>query len=159
MLLTTIIYLAFATNLQSLPPGKGKAIVQKDCGSCHALKVVTSKRASREQWATLVDQMVSRGADLADDEIDTVVEYLAKNFSSAKGAASAAKNPAPAKLVNVNQASASELAGALGLSAADAAVIVTYREQNGNFKSWSDLTKVPGVETAKIESNKNRITF
>ena len=63
-------------------PGKGKAIVQRDCAGCHALKVITSKRATKEQWSTLVDQMVSRGADVPDEEIETVVDYLAKNFGT-----------------------------------------------------------------------------
>ena len=84
MVLTTLVYLAFAANVSSLPPGKGKAIVQRDCAGCHALKVITSKRATREQWSTLVDQMVSRGADVPDEEIETVVEYLNKNFGATK---------------------------------------------------------------------------
>jgi mono/diheme cytochrome c family protein len=84
MVFTTLVYLAFAANVASLPPGKGKAIVQRDCKGCHTLKVITSKRASREQWSTVVDQMVSRGADVPDEEIETVVDYLAKNFGAAK---------------------------------------------------------------------------
>ena len=84
MVFTTLVYLAFAANVASLPPGKGKAIVQRDCKGCHALKVITSKRASREQWSTLVDQMVSRGADVPDEEIETVVDYLIENDLIAK---------------------------------------------------------------------------
>ncbi len=97
MVFTTLVYLAFAANVPSLPPGKGKAIVQRDCAGCHALKVITSKRASREQWSALVDQMVSRGADVPDEEIETVVEYLAKNFGTTKKQPAAKKStPAPA---------------------------------------------------------------
>jgi hypothetical protein len=93
MVLTTVFYLAFAANLSSLPPGKGKAIVQRDCAGCHALKVITSKRATREQWSALVDQMVSRGADVPDEEIETVVEYLNKNFGTAKKSPAAKSSP------------------------------------------------------------------
>jgi competence protein ComEA len=159
MVLTAIVYVALATNVSSLPPGKGKAIVQRDCAGCHVLKVVTSKRASKEQWSVLVDQMVSRGADVPDEEIETVVEYLAKNFGAAKGAPTTGENHHHNQSVNVNKASAAQLAGALGLSAKESAAIVSYREQNGTFKDWQDLAKVPGIETIKIERNKTRVTF
>jgi competence ComEA-like helix-hairpin-helix protein len=159
MLLTAVLYLAFASNAPALPPGKGKAIVQRDCAGCHALKVVTSKRASKEQWAALVDQMVSRGADVPDEEIETVVDYLAENFNPSKAPPAAGKNHHPSQSVNVNKASAAQLASALGLSGKESAAIVLYRQQNGSFKEWHDLTKVPGIETTKIEQKKDRLAF
>ena len=33
-----------------------------------------------QEWDQVVNQMVSRGADLSDDDIDTVIEYLTKNY-------------------------------------------------------------------------------
>jgi cytochrome c5 len=63
-----------------MPDGAGKAIVQKQCAVCHAVTVVTAKHASRSEWEQVVNQMVSRGADLSDDDIDTVLEYLTKNY-------------------------------------------------------------------------------
>src|SRR5258708_31101460 len=84
MLLATLLLFAAPSNVTTLPPGEGKAIVQRTCVSCHALKVVTAKKASKEEWSVLVDQMVSRGADLNDNEIEIVVDYLAKNFGTAK---------------------------------------------------------------------------
>ena len=158
MLLLTTILFAVSTSPSALPPGEGKPIVERMCGSCHALKVVTSKRASPEQWAQLVDQMVSRGAEGTDEEIETVVEYLAKNFGldSPPPAASEKTSPQP---VHVNQATAAELSAALGLTADEAGAIVAYREQNGKFKEWRELTKVPGVDASKIEANKERLVF
>jgi glucose dehydrogenase len=64
----------------AMPDGAGKAIVQKQCAVCHAVTVVTAKRASHSEWEQVVNQMVSRGADLSDDDIDTVLEYLTKNY-------------------------------------------------------------------------------
>ena len=93
MLLATLLLLfAASSSAATLPPGEGKAIVQRTCVSCHALKVVTAKRASKEQWSTLVDQMISRGADLSDDEVEIVVDYLAKNFGPAKNQTVARKS-------------------------------------------------------------------
>lgn len=151
-----VFYLAASTSLRPLPPGKGRAIVQRRCSHCHALKVVTSKRATKDQWSALIDQMVSRGADLDDDEIDVVVDYLAKNFAAAK--ISAAGNTAEA-MVNVNQATAAELAAVLNLSSEQSQAIVAYRDKNGKFKNWRDLANIPGVQASAIESKKDKIQF
>ena len=92
MLLETLLLLfATAPHGTALPAGKGKVIVERTCVSCHAIKVVTTKRASKEQWSTIVDQMLSKGADLNDDEVEIVVDYLAKNFGAAKAPAAAEK--------------------------------------------------------------------
>jgi competence protein ComEA len=155
MLLTGFIYLVLAANEQGLPAGKGQEIVQQNCAGCHVLKVVTSKRASKQQWSSLVDQMISRGAEVPDEEIETVVDYLAKNFGATAGEKEADRSPP----INVNKGTAAELAGALGLSAKEAAAIVAYREQNGNFKVWRDLMSVPGIEADKIESHKDQLAF
>jgi len=159
MLFTTLIYLALAADAQTLPPGKGQEIVQQQCGGCHALKVVTSKRASRKQWSTLVDQMITRGADVPDEDVETLVDYLTKNFGPAPESADTEKNHDHTGPVNVNSATAAELAAELDLSAEQSAAIVSYREQNGNFKEWRELTKVPGIDARKIESNKDRLVF
>src|SRR5882672_6345941 len=150
MILTTLVYLVLAAHPPGLPPGKAKAIVEHECAGCHVLKVVTSKRASKEQWSVLVDQMISRGADVRDEEIETVVDYLAKNFGPAKGSATV-KNPDRHEPVNVNKATAAQLSKALGLSPEQSSAIVAYRQQHGNFKEWHDLMKVRGIEGEKIE--------
>lgn len=49
------------------------------------------------------------------------------------------------KLVNINTATAEELATAKGIGDAKAEAIVAYREQNGPFKSVDDLTQVKGI--------------
>jgi competence ComEA-like helix-hairpin-helix protein len=161
MFFPSILYLAFvlASDENTLPPGEGQAIVQQKCASCHALKVVTGKKASRQQWSTIVDRMITRGADVDDDDIDTLLDYLAKNFGPATGQTGAEKGHDRTGQVNVNTASASELAAALDLTAAESDSIVSYRERNGNFKEWRDLTKVPGIDAKKIESNKDRLVF
>jgi competence protein ComEA len=143
----------------TLPPGNGKDIVQRACVGCHALKVVTSKKATPDQWTTLVNQMVSRGADVDDDDIDTVVKYLSKNFSADSKTSEEHPDRSRQQAVNVNKATANELSAALGLPANDAAAIVAYREQNGNFKTLADLIKVPGIDSKKIESSKDRLRF
>jgi competence ComEA-like helix-hairpin-helix protein len=144
---------------RDLPSGEGRAIVQQDCKGCHALKVVTSKRASKEQWSSLVNQMISRGAEVADEDVETLVSYLAKNFGVTKELPGGAKTHDGSQPINVNKATAAQLTEALALSPKESASIVSYRERNGNFKEWLDLTKVPGIEAKKLERCKDRLVF
>jgi competence ComEA-like helix-hairpin-helix protein len=157
------------TTGAAMPDGTGKAIVQRACSACHAVTVVTSKHVSQKEWDQVVNQMVSRGADLTDDEVDTVIEYLAKNYgpldqkATPSTAASSADTVAPPTAdttpVDVNKASAQELASSLGLEKSEAEALVKYREQNGNFKTWHEVAAVPGVSAAKVEGMQKRITF
>lgn len=158
-----------AAGTPAMPDGAGKPIVQRACTACHALTVVTSKHASQKEWDQVVNQMVSRGADLTDDEIDTVIEYLAKNYgpldqktapsTDASSPDTAAPPAADTTPVNVNKASAQELESSLGLEKSEAEALVKYREQNGSFKTWHDVAAVPGISAAKVEGIQKRITF
>ena len=65
---------------QDLPDGKGKDLVQRLCVDCHGLDVITSQKATKEGWASIVDAMVVRGAGGTKEELEIVVDYLAKNF-------------------------------------------------------------------------------
>ena len=128
----------------SLPDGQGKDVVQRICGQCHAVEVFTSRGNTREGWSQIVTEMISRGAQGSDDEFGTVVEYLTNNL--------------PPK-TNVNKAASGELQNSLGFTPKDADAIVDYRKQNGNFKTVEDLKKVPGLDTAKLESIKQKLDF
>ncbi|MES1972334.1 MAG: hypothetical protein V4472_07705 [Pseudomonadota bacterium] len=41
------------------------------------------QRKSADDWASTVQLMVDRGAELKPDEADTVVDYLTRNFPAA----------------------------------------------------------------------------
>ncbi len=69
-----------AQVLAQSPEAKGKAIVLKMCVGCHNINVVTAKRGTPAQWSATVQQMVSRGANGTDDEIDMVIRYLSEDF-------------------------------------------------------------------------------
>jgi competence protein ComEA len=133
-----------------LPDGPGKAQVERICSGCHEVGVFTQDRSTKERWAAVVDDMVSRGAEASDEEINQVVEYLSKNFGPAKAAG---------QKVNVNKASAEELATKLAISQENAGAIVQYRAKNGNFKNLEALKSVPGIDGKKIEEKKDSIEF
>jgi len=135
-----------------LPAGEGKALVQKTCAKCHGLEGVLRARNSKDGWAAIVDDMVSRGAEGTDDEIELMIDYLAKNFGRDKP-------PLALPRINVNKATGAELSAALLISKDAGSAIVEYREKNGPFKKWQDLEKVPGVDMKKIEREKDRLDF
>ncbi|MDF7680355.1 helix-hairpin-helix domain-containing protein [Enterobacteriaceae bacterium ESL0689] len=56
--------------------------------------------------------------------------------------------------VSINSASAEELAQALnGVGMKKAQAIVSYREENGPFKTIDDLRQVPGMGNSLVERN------
>lgn len=60
--------------------------------------------------------------------------------------------------VNINKASAAEIASALkGIGIKKANEIVSYRKANGKFKSAKDIVNVKGIGMATFKSNKKDI--
>ncbi len=137
--------LASIAHAQTLPEGPGKDVTEKMCSACHGLQNVIKARMTKDGWTAMVDDMVARGAEGTDDEIEKVTNYLAANFSPRK--------------VNVNKAAAEDLVSALGIATADASAIVSYRTGKGKFKDLQDLTKVPGINARKIVISKDFIEF
>lgn len=68
--------------------------------------------------------------------------------------------PAAVQGVNVNTASAAELAAAIsGVGLAKAQAIVEYRKLNGEFLQLEELSQVKGIGAATLEKNKESIRF
>jgi competence protein ComEA len=62
------------------------------------------------------------------------------------------------QVVNINTASAEQLADTKGISAAKARAIVDYREKNGPFKSVDDLRHVKGIGARVLERLRPQVT-
>lgn len=61
-------------------------------------------------------------------------------------------------MININTASAEELAAALdGVGEARAELIVKFREEQGAFTSVEQLLEIKGVGTATLEKNRDKI--
>jgi mono/diheme cytochrome c family protein len=60
-----------------LPEGKGKDITQKTCSACHGVTMFSSQRHTRDQWSSIIDNMVSKGLAASDDELNQINDYLA----------------------------------------------------------------------------------
>lgn len=59
----------------------GKAIVSRVCQSCHDLGTVTDARHTAGEWPGVIERMRANGADLTDDEVKQVREYLIKTYA------------------------------------------------------------------------------
>jgi competence protein ComEA len=139
-LITACVPLAQA---QDLPEGKGKDLVDQVCGACHGTDLVSSRRATKQGWSYIVDDMVSRGASATNEQIAQINEYLTKYFGQ----------------VNVNKGPEAELVSVLEISQTQAEAIVKYRTEHGDFKSVDDLKKVPGLESAGLDKKKDRVAY
>ena len=129
-----------------LPDGEGKALVGRVCIDCHGSGNFRRARLTRDQWEESVADMVDRGAKATDEEVNTIVAYLEKNFG--KGAK-----------VRMNTAPLVEIKVVLGFSVPESQAVVDYRQKNGGLKSFEELVKIPGVDAAKVESARDRMAF
>lgn len=145
----TVVFFSVSAHSQTLPQGPGKDLVETICTACHSLVNITTQQKSKEEWQAKVTEMLQEEADVTAPERETIVNYLATHFP---------KVGAPAK-INVNKATAKDLETSLELSVKDAEAIVHYREEQGNFKTLDELKKVPGLDSAKIQTQKDRLEF
>ncbi len=67
-----------------LPEGEGKKVVQKVCLDCHGPENFTSLKLTHDQWDKVVNDMIERGAQGTEQELDQVVAYLTKYFGKDK---------------------------------------------------------------------------
>ena len=58
----------------------GKALVASRCIGCHELNRVKNASYDKEGWQKTVDRMVLSGAQLTDDQVVQVVDYLAQAY-------------------------------------------------------------------------------
>jgi len=63
-----------------------------------------------------------------------------------------------AETININQASAEEIAQLKGIGQKYAERIVQYRDEHGPFKSPEDIIKVQGIGVKTFDVNKDKIT-
>lgn len=74
---------AAGAQAPGLPDGRGKAPIVSACSGCHEIARVTAQRRSKAQWRETVDDMIARGAQVADADYDDVIAYLGTHFGTA----------------------------------------------------------------------------
>ncbi len=74
--------------------------------------------------------------------------------------ATEATAPAAVSKVSINSATAEELASAMnGIGIKKAEAIVSWRDEFGVFTDLDELSDVPGIGSALVERNRDRITL
>lgn len=133
---------ALALAAAQLSAQDEKATFEKVCGACHAATMVSDLKTEPE-WVETVDHMIDLGAKGTRADFEAVLRYLARNQTK----------------VNVNTATAEQLATVLDITADVAEAIVTWRSKNGRLKSLDDLKKVPSLDQAKLKARSPRLAI
>ena len=95
------------------------------------------------EWDDVLERMAANGASATEEQAQQIRSYLLRNYGR----------------VNVNRAPVKDLVPVLNVDAATAEAVVTYRTEQGGFKTLDDLKKVPGIDAAKMEARKDRLMF
>jgi cytochrome c5 len=59
---------------------KGEQIMNASCGGCHDLRPIQTSARDKEAWNDVVQNMLQKGADVADPDIPVLVDYLATAY-------------------------------------------------------------------------------
>ena len=125
-----------------LPPGEGRDVLVNVCSQCHDLEPVSSRFRTRGEWKDMIEEMAARGGTGPDD-VKAIIRYAVSHLG----------------VVNVNTASATDLAEIVQLTPAEGSAIVEFRKQAGEFTTLDDLKKVPNLDFARVDARKDHITF
>lgn len=100
----------------------------------------------------LVDEMVIYVPQQGENVEELAIQSAAA--ATIAGASSGAKDDGK---VNINTATEAELTTLSGIGPSKAAAIITYREENGGFKTIEDLKNVSGIGEKTFEKLQNSI--
>ena len=121
----------------------GAALLSRMCSRCHDAARIVEKRRIRSNWQDVLLQMMEKGAEGSEKEFETLFTYLVVTYGE----------------IYINQAPADEMVAVLGVTPAEADVLVKYRSANGNFANFEAVLKVPGVSSSTLEKRKAAFLF
>ena len=70
----------------SLADGSAQSLVEGGCALCHGLDRVVATKRSKAEWQNIVNRMIYFGSPLSPDQVSSVVDYLAANYSPSQTA-------------------------------------------------------------------------
>ncbi len=62
------------------PDGPGKVILMRACTQCHTADPIASLHRTKDEWKDTLDAMKGYGAEVTDEDLGVLLDYLAKNF-------------------------------------------------------------------------------
>jgi competence protein ComEA len=132
-----------------LPEGKGKELIERACVGCHKAEELTVYRFTKDEYQIIVYRMGDRGAQATRAELDVIAAYMFEHFPKVEDATK----------INVNKATAEQIATGLNLTKEEAEAVVSYRQRHGDYHAWGDLLIIYGVDGKKIAAAKDKISF
>src|SRR5262245_59160998 len=127
---------------QSAPVERPEPFVRV-CGKCHDAARIIEGRRFREQWEETLDKMVTKGAQGSDEDFNVILDFLVSAYGR----------------VNVNTASADDIAPVVHVDASQAEAIVRFRQEHGKFVDFDALVKVPGANVDALKKARDAIVF
>ena len=82
-----------AELMESMPEDEGKELVTSLCVGCHSLETVLSAGKGEEGWRDTINNMISRGAQIFDDEVETILGYLTRHYGAETEPAAGSSDP------------------------------------------------------------------
>jgi cytochrome c5 len=74
---------AAAAQLRDLPAGPNREVVSRACQACHDLSmVVAATGLTREGWNATIEEMVSYGMRVDDEDRAKILDYLSSYLGS-----------------------------------------------------------------------------
>jgi competence protein ComEA len=126
-----------------LASGPGADVFQRACVLCHPPDRIVSVRKTKSEWEEVIDKMITKGAQVNDDNYAAIEGFLLRNYGK----------------VNVNKAPKDDLVMVAGVTPAEADAILKFRTENGPFADFDALTKVPGLDAKKLEEKRDAFMF
>ena len=60
-----------------LPPDEHQQLVTGRCIICHSLETIAQQRQTRDEWAVILDRMITYGMPMLPGDREHILEYLA----------------------------------------------------------------------------------
>jgi len=151
--LAVALFTALSSSVAAALPGQappdtlsdvpGKAVLTRMCTVCHGTELITDAPRTVPSWVDTVLSMKDFGAEGTEEDWKAVTDYIIVNLA----------------YLEVNKATAAEIASVLGVSEKVAEGVVAYREKQGSFKTIDDLKRAPDLDAAKIDTLAPRLMF
>jgi hypothetical protein len=119
---------------QTLPDGKGKAEFLRICTACHGVDTAAGLRQGKDGWTSTVYEMVQRGADGSEDELNNVILYLTTNFGPEQSEPDAAPQPTAPSSAPSTTPPPSAAGGPTALNVSEIARVKRVIAESGSLK-------------------------
>jgi len=125
--------------------GMAETALTEACASaCHGFDLIFGgPRRVPQEWDTVVEDMVARGATATEDQLVIVRRYLKWAWGT----------------LWINSATADDLVAFLAIPQDDAEALIAYRDEHGPFADIASLKNAPGVDAAAIDAQAGAILF